>query len=320
MQTQTATKVHERYGLGKVKHVNATGGGAYKFADLAQRELGVELVQHDEMQCLVRGMNYVLQHSDRELFYVREDPTPAECSTGTTAAPAATTPSPKLSRVAGAAPAPAREIPAVPAEQVFVPTRERGSSLFPYLVVNVGSGVSVLKITGPAAFERVSGSGIGGGTFWGLTRLLTGFTDFAQVIAQCQPGHADEGQVDFLVRDVYGTGNANPIGLDPTLTASYFGKIQRTGTGRAYRDADIAKSLLHMVSDNVAEIGWLLSRVHRTELVVFCGGFLLDNHCVWQLITKSIRYWSHGSRRALFLAHDGYLGALGALLTEKPPQ
>ena len=118
----------------------------------------------------------------------------------------------------------------------------------------------------------------------------------------------------------HGTGNANPIGLDPTLTASYFGKIQRTGTGRAYRDADIAKSLLHMVSDNVAEIGWLLSRVHRTELVVFCGGFLLDNHCVWQLITKSIRYWSHGSRRALFLAHDGYLGALGALLTEKPPQ
>ena len=91
MQTQTATKVHERYGLGKVKHVNATGGGAYKFADLAQRELGVELVQHDEMQCLVCGMNYVLQHSDRELFYVREDPTPAECSTGTTATATATT-------------------------------------------------------------------------------------------------------------------------------------------------------------------------------------------------------------------------------------
>jgi len=37
----------------------------------------------------------------------------------------------------------------------------------------MGSGVSILKITGPASFERVSGTSLGGGTFWGLTRLLT---------------------------------------------------------------------------------------------------------------------------------------------------
>ena len=338
--------MHEKYGLGEVKHLNATGGGAYKFAELAKRELGVEFVQHDEMQCLVRGMNYVLQHSDRELFYVREDEpdtrpqaAPASSSpssSSSTPAPvpplqlpaiaavaAASTasatvlPSPKLASVAGAAPAPKRDLPTVPAEQVFVPTSGR-QNLYPYLVVNVGSGVSVLKITGPESFERVSGSGIGGGTFWGLTRLLTGFTDFAQVIEQCQPGQADEGQVDFLVRDVYGSSGVSPIGLDPTLTASYFGKVQRNGT-RKYRDADVAKSLLHMVSDNVAEVGWLVSEIQGTELVVFSGGFVLDNQCVWQLITKSMRYWSHGTRKALFLAHDGYLGALGALLTQPPP-
>ena len=306
------------YGLGKVKSVNATGGGAYKYAKLANKELGIEFVQHDEMQCLVRGMNYLLQHSDSELFFVRGDDEVSPSAVPESSAGAAV-PSPKLSRVVGAAPAPKREIPAVPAEQVFVSAR-RQPSLFPYTVVNVGSGVSVLKITGPESFERVSGSGIGGGTFWGLTRLLTKFTDFSQVIEQCQPGQADEGQVDFLVGDVYGAGNANPIGLDPTLTASYFGKIQRSGPSDMYRDADIAKSLLHMVSDNVAEIGWLVSEIEKTQLVVFCGGFLLDNQCVWQLITKSMCYWSHGTRKALFLAHDGYLGALGALLADRPPQ
>eukprot|EP01036_Dinobryon_divergens_P042146 gene42146-55966_t len=33
---------------------------------------------------------------------------------------------------------------------------------FPYLVVNIGSGVSILKVNGPGAFERVSGTSLGG--------------------------------------------------------------------------------------------------------------------------------------------------------------
>jgi pantothenate kinase len=35
---------------------------------------------------------------------------------------------------------------------------------FPYLLVNVGSGVSILRVNGTDSFERVSGSHIGGGT------------------------------------------------------------------------------------------------------------------------------------------------------------
>jgi pantothenate kinase len=34
---------------------------------------------------------------------------------------------------------------------------------FPYLVVNIGSGVSILKVTGPGKAERVSGTSLGGG-------------------------------------------------------------------------------------------------------------------------------------------------------------
>ena len=46
--------------------------------------------------------------------------------------------------------------------------------LFPYLLVNIGSGVSMVKVDGPGAYERVSGTNLGGGSFWGLCRLLTG--------------------------------------------------------------------------------------------------------------------------------------------------
>mgnify|MGYP002785158320 CR=1 FL=1 len=56
--------------------------------------------------------------------------------------------------------------------------------MYPYLLVNIGSGVSMVRVTGPGPtqYERVSGSSIGGGTFWGLCRLLTQTRDFDEML------------------------------------------------------------------------------------------------------------------------------------------
>ena len=54
--------------------------------------------------------------------------------------------------------------------------------LFPYLLVNIGSGVSMIKVEGEGQYERISGSSLGGGTFWGLCRLLTGCTSFDEML------------------------------------------------------------------------------------------------------------------------------------------
>lgn len=48
-----------------------------------------------------------------------------------------------------------------------------GPNIFPYLLVNIGSGVSILKVESEEEFERVGGTATGGGTFWGLGSLLT---------------------------------------------------------------------------------------------------------------------------------------------------
>jgi pantothenate kinase len=39
----------------------ATGGGAYKYADLFKERLGVSLEKEDEMDCLVAGANFLLK-------------------------------------------------------------------------------------------------------------------------------------------------------------------------------------------------------------------------------------------------------------------
>jgi len=41
----------------------------------------------------------------------------------------------------------------------------------PFLVVNIGTGCSILHVT-DRNFKRVGGTACGGGTFLGLTRLL----------------------------------------------------------------------------------------------------------------------------------------------------
>lgn len=39
----------------------ATGGGAYKYADLFKERLGVSIEKEDEMSCLVAGANFLLK-------------------------------------------------------------------------------------------------------------------------------------------------------------------------------------------------------------------------------------------------------------------
>jgi type II pantothenate kinase len=42
-------------GKGKKMRVMATGGGSYKFYESMKKELDVEVVQEDEMECLIVG-------------------------------------------------------------------------------------------------------------------------------------------------------------------------------------------------------------------------------------------------------------------------
>jgi type II pantothenate kinase len=49
--------------------------------------------------------------------------------------------------------------------------------------VSIGSGVSIIKVSEFDTFERVSGTMIGGGTLIGLSNLLTGVSDFDQIIS-----------------------------------------------------------------------------------------------------------------------------------------
>ena len=51
------------------------------------------------------------------------------------------------------------------------------------MLVNIGSGVSILSVKGPDDYKRVYGTSLGGGTFLGLCCLLTGCNTFEEAMA-----------------------------------------------------------------------------------------------------------------------------------------
>jgi type II pantothenate kinase len=85
-------------------------------------------------------------------------------------------------------------------KKVILPVTPK--DIFPFLIVNIGSGVSILKISDSGKFERISGTSLGGGTYWGLCRLLTKCQTYEEVLDLAEMG--DAGKVDMLVKDIYG--------------------------------------------------------------------------------------------------------------------
>uniref|UniRef100_A0A8C3PYJ7 4'-phosphopantetheine phosphatase n=1 Tax=Chrysolophus pictus TaxID=9089 RepID=A0A8C3PYJ7_CHRPC len=182
-------------------------------------------------------------------------------------------------------------------------------NIFPYLLVNIGSGVSIVKVESEDKFEWIGGSSIGGGTFWGLGALLTKTKKFDELLQLASKGQHTN--VDMLVKDVYG-GACQTLGLSGNLIASSFGKS--TTADKEFSKEDMAKSLLHMISNDIGQLACLYAKLHNLDKIYF-GGFFIRGHPVtMRTITFSINFFSKGEVQALFLRHEGYLGAIGAFL------
>lgn len=127
--------------------------------------------------------------------------------------------------------------------------QETRSDIYPYLLVNIGSGVSMIKVSGPSQFQRIGGTSLGGGTLWGLLSLLTGARNFDDMLAMADKG--DNGAVDLLVGDIYGEGTGyEKIGLSERTIASSFGKVlkrkreaeRRAEDGSGLSNGDVNRS------------------------------------------------------------------------------
>ncbi|KAL5021504.1 hypothetical protein ScPMuIL_000659 [Solemya velum] len=182
---------------------------------------------------------------------------------------------------------------------------------YPYLVVNIGSGVSILAVRGPNNYKRVSGTSVGGGTFLGLCCLLTGCETFEEAIRLASQG--DSTHVDKSVRDIYG-GDYEKFQLTGNTVASSFGLMNMAERRDMATKCDLAKATLTTITNNIGSIARMCAVTEKIERVVFVGNFLRVNTISMKLLASAMEYWSKGATKALFLEHEGYFGAMGCLM------
>lgn len=143
--------------------IMATGGGAHRFYELFMGQLHVDVQREDEMECLIEGLKFITMIPD-EVYYFSDE---LIQSVSHPAAPSST-----------ASFAPPLERPSADPPKYGVTFERNPTPQLPCLLVNIGSGVSIIKVDEDGAFERVSGTSLGGGTLWGLLSILTPATSF----------------------------------------------------------------------------------------------------------------------------------------------
>ncbi|XP_054885687.1 pantothenate kinase 1a isoform X1 [Poeciliopsis prolifica] len=252
----------------------ATGGGAYKFENDFRTMADLELLKLDELDCLIRGLLFIDRvgfNGHPECYYFQNPSDPQSC--------------------------------------VKKPCNL--DNHFPMLLVNIGSGVSILAVYSENNYKRVTGTSLGGGTFLGLCCLLTGCETFEEALEMASKG--DSTNVDKLVKDIYG-GDYERFGLQGSAVASSFGHMMCKEKRDSISKEDLARATLITITNNIGSIARMCAVNEKIERVVFVGNFLRINTVSTKLLAYAMDFWSKGQLRALFLEHEGYFGAVGALM------
>ncbi|CAF1390210.1 unnamed protein product [Adineta ricciae] len=250
--------------------VFATGGGAYKFEQDAVEKLKLTWCKCDEIETLIKGLSYLSKLNPNECFYYEEPENNANLN--------------------------------------------KHSLKFdmkkPFLLVNIGSGISILHVESETKVRRISGTSIGGATFLGLSCLLTDCSSYEEAIKLASEG--DSTKVDKLVRDIYG-GDYDRFGLPGHIVASSFGHMNAPDKREQASKADLARATLVTVLNNIGSISMMCARTENVDRILFSGSFLRINDLSMRILAYAMDYWSNNEIKAIFLEHEGYFSAVGCL-------
>lgn len=193
---------------------------------------------------------------------------------------------------------------------------------FPHIAVNIGSGVSVLRVDSPnyKDVHRVAGTIMGGGTLLGLAKLLIGVDNYNDILELAQKG--DNRKVDLTVKDIYG--NQDKVGGDVVdlagdVVASSFGKIHELiGVNKMdnFSKEDIAMGLLSMICFHITQIAKLVAEENNINHILFFGNFTRRGSFAVLCLNQCMKFWEN-KFKIRFNYYDGYLGSIGTLVEEK---
>ncbi|HLR53020.1 MAG TPA: type II pantothenate kinase [Candidatus Avamphibacillus sp.] len=171
-----------------------------------------------------------------------------------------------------------------------------------FILVSVGTGTSIFHVT-QQGFDRLLGSGIGGGTFMGLGKLISGKSNFQELVELANTG--DHEKSDLLVRDIYAPNEPPILG---SLTAANFGKAHFNMEAEIQ---DHMAALVQLIGETLLQLAYQAASMKQVEKIVFVGSTLTGNASLKEILRgfqKMMRY------EAVFLSKGAHAGAIGTLI------
>src|SRR3989339_286019 len=128
------------------------------------------------------------------------------------------------------------------------------------VIANIGTGTSIIEAT-REKITHLGGTGIGGGTITGLSKVLLNATDFEHILEMA--GKGDISQVDLLIEDISDSGISF---LSGKSTASNFGKMLDTA-----EKEDMALGIINMVFQVIGVISVFAAKSRGASSVMVTG-------------------------------------------------
>lgn len=134
------------------------------------------------------------------------------------------------------------------------------SGLDKLIAVSMGTGTSFMKVEGDT-MQHLGGTGIGGGTLQGLSRLMLKSHDIHQVVELAK--HGEISNVNLQIKDIC---NRPLPDLPMEATASNFGKAESNTT-----EEDIAVGIVYLVLQAIGSAANLTSKCCGIKDFVLIG-------------------------------------------------
>ena len=179
----------------------------------------------------------------------------------------------------------------------------------PSLIVTLGTGTSI--VLKRDKIEHLGGSAMGGGFFMGLINSLfiKSSMDFEEAINLASKGNRFK--VDLKVGDIYDIEDDRVDKIFREFTAASFGKINNENDFNSIKKEDVINSLIGVIGENLGIIATLMAETHKVKNIVFCGGFLIGNKPLKQILSLLCKF---KGIKPQFIDNSVFSGALGSLL------
>ncbi len=144
------------------------------------------------------------------------------------------------------------------------------SGLDEALVVSMGTGTAMVHARRGGEMNYLGGTGVGGGTLLGLTKLMTKAENSSHIEELAAGGDLEN--IDLRIKHM--TASDSLSALSRELTASNFGKVSDLATGE-----DLALGVMNLVFETVGMVSIFAARSVGVKEIVLTGNVTQFDYC-----------------------------------------